>query len=64
MLGFVAIVHIYSLSKQGEACTDKIVAGKPPHSVSLRGVGLRAVLINFGFSENFRKYFENSTNGP
>ena len=44
MLAFVAIVRIYlkkiqySLSEQGEACRDKIDAGKTPRSVSQRGV--------------------------
>ena len=44
MLAFVAIVRIYlkkiqySLSEQGEACRDKIDAGKTPRSVSLCGV--------------------------
>ena len=50
MLAFVAIVRIYlkkiqySLSEQGEACRDKIDAGKTPRSVRLRRVQLRAVL--------------------
>ena len=29
---------VYSLSRLGEACTDKIEAGKTPSSVSLRSV--------------------------
>ena len=54
MLGCIEIVHIYkknlySLSRQGEACKDKIDAGKTPCSVSLRGVRLCAVLDTLEF---------------
>ena len=38
--------YIYSLSRQGEACKDKIYAGKTPRSVRLRGVLLQAVLVS------------------
>ena len=59
MLGYVQTVTLdkkkYSLSRQGEACKDKMDASKTPRSVSLRGVRLRAVLVNFRFSKIFRK---------
>ena len=38
--------YIYSLSRQGEACKDKIYAGKTPRSVRLRGVLRQAVLVS------------------
>ena len=50
MFTYVEIVHLYlkkmlnSISRQGEACKDKIDAGKTPRSVSLRGVRICAVL--------------------
>ena len=42
--------NYYSLPWQGEACTDKIYAGKTPGSVSRRRVRLRAVVITFRLS--------------
>ena len=50
MFSYIEIVHLYlkqilnSLSRQKEACKDKIDAGKTPRSVSLRGVRICAVL--------------------
>ena len=38
-----------SLPWQGEACKDKMYAGKTLCCVSLRGVGLCTVVITFGF---------------
>ena len=51
MLGYVAIVQKYFRnflvfhSRQGEACKDKIVPGKTPFRLTLRGVRLYAVLV-------------------
>ena len=62
MLVFVIIVHIcikkklYSLSRQGEACWDKIDPGKTLRSISLRRVRLFALLVNSIL--DFRKKFE------
>ena len=60
MLVSVEIIHsyiykkkLYSISRQGEACKDKIDAGKTPNSVSMREVWLRAVLVTFGVSRKF-----------
>ena len=47
-------INAYSLSRQGEACTDKIDARKTPRTVSLHR--LRAVLANF--ERYFQKNFE------
>ena len=33
------------LARRGEACKDKIVPGKTPRIVILRGVGLRAITL-------------------
>ena len=52
MLFYLEVFHLYlkkiqySLSRQGEACKDKIYAGKTLRSVSQRGVRLRAVLVS------------------
>ena len=53
MLGYVEAVCIYykkkySLSRQGEACKDKIDASKTP-----RGVRIHTVLLFFRFVKNF-----------
>ena len=61
MLGYVEAVCIYykkkySLSRQGEACKDKIDASK-----TLRGVWLPTVLVNFGF---LRVFVKNQHVGP
>ena len=92
MLGKVAIVHMYFLTKlrfsiraskgmQRQKCSQQNSAqwGKllacaqsdsaqcytaqspTPHSVTLRGVGLREVLAAFGFSKHFRNFFEISS---
>ena len=55
MLVLVCVAHLYMdlflfyFYRQGEACKDKINAGKTPLSVSLRRVGLCAVLTNVEF---------------
>ena len=99
MLGKVAIVHMYFLTKlrfsiraskgmQRQKCSQQTprsgvnfncwlravlacaqsdsaqcyTAQSPtPHSVTLRGVGLRVVLAAFGFSKHFRNFFEISS---
>ena len=42
---------LFYIQGQGEACKDKIDAGKTQRSASLRGIWLHAKLDNFGFSK-------------
>ena len=74
MLGYIKIVYIYlknnlySVSRQGDACTNKINAGKTPLNVNpgrvLATFGFSemsftdcAVLVNFGFLKKFHILF-------
>ena len=62
MWALVCITHLWIRFSftyplvQGEACKDKIVLGKTPHRLTLRGVRLCVVLVVFGFSENLIVY--------
>ena len=79
MLGYIKIVYIYlknnlySVSRQGDACADKINAGKTPLNVNpgrvLATYGFSemsftdcAVLVNFGFLKNFTFFFSQKFN--
>ena len=53
MWALVCLAHLWiRFCFTGETSKDKIVPGKTPCRLTLRGVRLHAVLVTFGFSEN------------